>query len=158
MTVTLSRPTLEQCQQVRVWRDNPSVARNLRTGPKTETEQTQFYHEVVCAPYREHVYHALLEGSTCIGLGGLTYLRRWPGREPELSLLIGPPFQRRGLGRLAVQALLAEAFEINMQAVIGESYLDGESWRFWAKLAAEGGWQTLKFGRSFFFRIERPDR
>ena len=150
--LTLRAPTLAECQQVLVWRDHPSVLGNLRTGSKTETEQTRFYEDVV-VPADEHVYRALHDGEMFIGLGGLTYLHRWPD-EGELSLLIGPEFQGLGYGRLAVDALLTYAFEtLGLEAVVGESYRDTPGCRFWADLAAQRGWFTCLFGRSLFFRI-----
>lgn len=155
--VILRTLTYDECQQVRIWRDDPQVAKTLRTGPKTVAEQARFYAEIVCAcAPREHIYFALTHEDTFVGMGGLTYLSRWPD-EGEISLLIGPPFQRQGLGRAAVQALLSHAFDVlGLAAVVGESYRDADNWPFWEQLALEHGWQTLFFGRSFFFRIPRP--
>lgn len=129
-------PTLEECQQVRVWRNDPAVLPMLRTGFKTEAEQTAFYHDVVCTPSAPHRYYALEHESAFIGLGGLTYLDRIPG-QAEISLILGPAFRGRGLGSAAVDVLLRAAFgRLGLRTVIGECYAANLAIGFWAKLVA----------------------
>lgn len=135
--------TLDECQQVRIWRDHPSVLPGLRTGSKTDAEQTAFYHDVICNPAADHRYWALEHDGDFIGMGGMTYLSRVPG-EAEISLVIDPARQREQLGTLAVIVLAEEAARMGLACVIGECYRTGPV-GFWQGLTslsprAEGIW------------------
>jgi RimJ/RimL family protein N-acetyltransferase len=157
-TVTLRPPTLEECQQVRIWRNAPDVLPMLRTKePLTEEQQAAFYRDVVCNPDSNHRYYALdwqpptIDVTTFmdevpkwhtpppvfVGLGGLTYLDRIPC-EAEISLLLGPQWRGRGLGTAAVDALLVEAFygPLALKAVCGECYKQSPALHFWIEMAA----------------------
>ncbi len=145
--ITLRPITLDECQQVRIWRNAPDVFPMLRTGYKTEEQQAAFYRDVVCNPNSNHRYYALeavrlgyanwngefepTRTPTFIGIGGLTYLDRVPG-EAEISLVLGPDFRRSGLGTAAVDALLVEAFgRLGLSAVTGECYAANPAKGFW---------------------------
>jgi RimJ/RimL family protein N-acetyltransferase len=152
MSVTLRSLTLAECQQVRIWRNSPDVLPMLRTGSKTEDQQATFYHDVVCNPWSEHKYYAIewnrrlevttigdptsrfLDSRQFIGMGGLTYLNRKQG-EAEISLILGPDFRDKGLGRSSVDALLKEAFEtLNLVSVIGECFETSPAREFWERM------------------------
>lgn len=122
--ITLRKPTLAECQQVRIWRNDPAVLPMLRTGAKTARQQGQFYRRVICNPESEHKYFALVRKGQFIGLGGLTYMHRRPG-EAEISLLLGPEFRGQGLGAASVVALLRAAVGLRLSAVIGECLAGG---------------------------------
>lgn len=148
--VTLRPLTLGECEQVRLWRNDPSVLPMLRTkAPVTAEQQAAFYRDVVCNPKAPHKYYALVSRVevTCVndqedkfvvgpfvGMGGLTYLNRTPG-EAEISLILGPEFRHHGLGTAAVNALLAEAFGLlRLKAVIGECYHGSSARGFWGRM------------------------
>jgi RimJ/RimL family protein N-acetyltransferase len=127
----------------------------LRTGYKTEAEQAAFYRDVVCNPEADHRYYAIeatrlpevvfygdheyfeMPARVCfVGFGGLTYLGRVPG-EAEISLIVNPRWRRTGIGRMAVDALLAEAFgPLGLTSVVGECYETGNL-PFWTKRIVE---------------------
>jgi RimJ/RimL family protein N-acetyltransferase len=126
--------TREECQQIRLWRND--VAPVMRTGSKTEAEQDAFYHDVICNPSAPHRYFAIEAGNAFVGMGGLTHLDERPG-EAEISLLIGPAFRGQHIGTAAVDALLKEAFEtLGLSAVRGECYANGNL-RFWTEQILE---------------------
>jgi RimJ/RimL family protein N-acetyltransferase len=123
--------TREECQVVRVWRNDPAVWPILRTKePITEAQQDAFY-DAISGPDPEHLYYALEHDGQFIGTGGLTYLRRVPG-EAEISLVLGPAYRGRGLGTMAVDALLEQARVLGLTAVIGECYATGNL-PFWTR-------------------------
>jgi RimJ/RimL family protein N-acetyltransferase len=149
--VKLAKPTLEQCEQVRQWRNAPDVLPMLRTRePLTVEQQAAFYRDVVCNPQSNHRYYALIATQIklseslgfqmffqdeFIGLGGLTYLDR-AQVEGEISLILGPEFRRSGLGTHAVQALRAEGAQLGLRWIIGEVYDANPAREFWVKMVA----------------------
>ena len=138
--------TRDECQQVRVWRNDPDVLPMLRTGIKTEAEQDAFYRDIVCNPDSDHRYYALDQAGQFVGMGGLTYLSRVPG-EAEISLILGPDFRGKGYGTLAVDALLEEAKALGLSVVTGECYALGNL-AFWASQCRRhpGAWEGLPCG------------
>ncbi len=147
MPVTLRQPlTLEECQTVRQWRNDPAVLPMLRTGHKTEAQQARFYRRVIApniwrrlwsavtfAPV--HRYYALDVDGVFIGMGGLTYIQPVAGRA-EISLIVDPFLRRLGVGRRAVSALLDEAARLGLSTVTGECYATGNL-RFWTSVINE---------------------
>jgi RimJ/RimL family protein N-acetyltransferase len=135
-TVSLRPPTLEECQQVRVWRNAPDVLPMLRTKePLTEEQQASFYRDVVRNLDADHRYYAIECNGVFVGLGGLTYLSRQPG-EAEISLILGPEFRGHGIGTEAVSRLLDQAWALGLTSVIGECYATGNL-NFWVKRILE---------------------
>lgn len=126
--------TLEQCELVRQWRNDPLVLPMLRTKtPLSEEQQERFYWNVVCNSWSTgHHYYALIHGRDFVGMGGLTYRHRVPG-EAEISLIIGPDWRRAGLGRSAVDLLREEAKELGIRWIVGEVYDKNPARAFWVK-------------------------
>lgn len=135
MSVTLRQPlTLEECQLVREWRNDPKVLPMLRTGYKTEEEQVRFYLDVICGPESEHRYYAIEDEHLFVGMGGLTYLGRVPG-EGEISLIVGPMFRSKGIGEQAVRGLVDEGFSaLSLSRVIGQCYAANPAREWWASV------------------------
>jgi RimJ/RimL family protein N-acetyltransferase len=134
--VQLRTPTRDECQLVRTWRNAPDVLPMLRTGVKTEAEQDDFYRHCVINPQSPHRYYALtgLIDQGFLGLGGLTYITCGEG---EISLILAPGLRHIGLGRFAVDALLAEAFgPLGLRRVLGECYATNPAWTFWERQLA----------------------
>lgn len=138
----LRRPTAEECEQIRVWRNAPDVLPILRTKePITVEQQAAFYRDVICNPASEHRYYAL-DGAIdqtaladrkpnvfkqFIGIGGLTYIK---DGKTEITLVLGPAFRGKGYGSRAVDALLDEARRLGLTCVTGECYSAGNQ-AFW---------------------------
>jgi RimJ/RimL family protein N-acetyltransferase len=131
--VILRQPTREECQQVRLWRNDPAVLPMLRTRtPLTKWQQDWFYLSVVVWPWSHHRYYAIEDRrGFFIGLGGLTHLKRAPG-EAEISLILGPDYRGEGNGSRAVQFLLLQAVSLGLRAVVGECYRTGNV-EFWLR-------------------------
>lgn len=127
--ITLRQPlTLEECQRVREWRNDPAVLPMLRTGYKTEAEQERFYKDVICNPAAEHWYYAICYYGEFVGMGGLTYAKS----DAEISLILSPAMRGCGLGSEAVDALLTEAKRRGLRGVQGECYYVGNL-GFWTQ-------------------------
>lgn len=131
MTVRLRIPTLAECEQQRQWRNDPGTAPMLRSQPLSREQQEDFYHDVIRNPDADHVYYAVEVDGAFAGLGGLTYLSRKSG-EAEISLVLGPDFRRKGIGREVVSLLLEKARTLNLSTVIGECYAHG-AMDFWQR-------------------------
>lgn len=132
--MTLRPLTLDECQQVRQWRNDLAVLPMLRTkAPITEAQQAAFYRDVVTNPESDHRYYAIEHrGGAFAGMGGLTYLSRAPG-EAEISLILSPVWRGFGLGPEAVRLLLVEARRLRLRAVTGECYKEGPQ-SFWLRV------------------------
>lgn len=145
----LEIPTLEECQQVRLWR-NQSLE-TLRT-PYSLTEQMQadFYRDVICNRNSSHRYWALnskIEMSDTdvpvdemkiadflMAFGGLTFIE-WENRLARISLIVNPDYRKEGYGEKAVGLLLDKAFNyLNLKTVCGECYVCNLAIPFWEKI------------------------
>lgn len=123
--ITLRQPlTFEECQQIRVWRNDPAITPMLRTGAKTYAEQADFYQQVIVGSQADHEFYALEHDHRFVGMGGLTHLQRVPG-EAEISLILAPPCRGMGFGAEAVDALLVKARDLGLSVVTGECYREG---------------------------------
>lgn len=163
MNVTLRQPlSLDECQRIREWRNDPATLPMLRTGYKTEAEQEAFYWREIYWPWwkrllvtRDHRYYAVCVGQGCVGVTGLTYLNRVQG-EAEISLVLGPMYRRAGIGPKAVDLILEEAWRLGLDAVIGECYMTGNV-GFWRSQAQRYGAAFVRQDdRSWTWRWERP--
>jgi RimJ/RimL family protein N-acetyltransferase len=141
LTVTLRQPlTLAEAHQIRVWRDDPAVTPMLRTGAKTEAEQTAWYHAHIAPRWwqrrywqPEHRYYAVELWGRFVGITGLTYIQ---DGEAEISLVLGPTFRGKGVGGKVVSLLLEEARRLGLSSVRGECYRKG-ALAFWRQQAME---------------------
>lgn len=124
--------TLENVLTVLPWRRE--YRETLRTPYMlTEEMQADYYKNVICNRESRTRYWGVWAGDAFVGYGGLENIS-WENGNAEISLLIGPEYQRKGYGKEAVRAFLAEAFgHMRLHAVFGECYKCGP-WRFWAKL------------------------
>lgn len=146
--------TLDQCQQVRIWRND--CLETLRTPyPLTESQQAEFYQDVVCNRNSPHRYFAITGEQAdypvgaliktkdiakpeipnfFLGMGGLTHIQ-WENSIAEISLILDPKRRRQGLGEKAVDLLLDHAFNhLNLQTVFGECYHCNEAANFWLEI------------------------
>lgn len=134
--------TLDQCQQVRLWRND--ALETLRTPyPLTQEQQEAFYRDVVCNRNSHHRYWAVVSVNTFgdndeqlfYGMVGITNIQ-WENRIGEISLIIDPDRRGKGEGEVAVDLLLNKAFNyLNLQTVFGECYRCNPAWKFWREIA-----------------------
>jgi RimJ/RimL family protein N-acetyltransferase len=162
--VTLRKLTYAECQQVREWRNDPSVFPMLRTGYKTVEQQAEFYRTVIDEPSSPHRYYAVDANGVFVGMGGLTYLDKVPG-VGEISLLLAPEARLSGLGTAAVRALLLKAFNgLELRSVVGECYQRSPALGFWQKLlqrmvdnGVAGAVEFVNRNDALFWNWRRPD-
>lgn len=166
--------TLDQCQQVRLWRND--CLETLRTPyPLTCEQQKEFYRDVVCDRNSPHRYWAIIEegtikkiafADTFLGMGGLTYIS-FENRIAEISLIINPRYRglRIGIGEKAVNLLLDQAFNyLNLRTVFGECFKSNPAWGFWQKLnnayltdLPKRKYFDGKYWDSLYFSIDKGD-
>lgn len=167
---------MEQCQIVRFWRNQ--ARKTLRTPyPLTEEQQDAFYMDVVCNPHSPHRYWACIQDTldrehdiypgTLLGMGGLTFIQ-WENRIAEISLILDPYFRGMGLGKEAVDLILAEGFDrMGLKTIFGECYCTHEGVEFWKKITQQyKGYETVlpnrkfwsgRFWDSLYFSIDADD-
>ena len=151
--MTLKPLTLENMETVRKWRHE--YRETLRTPYMlTEEMQADYYKNVICNRDSNTRYWGLWEMSarhvdTLIGYGGLENIS-WENGNAEISLLIGPEYQKQGYGRIAVGMFLYEAFfRMRLHSVHGECYSCGPA-EFWMRLIQEQEHGTLLPDRKFW--------
>lgn len=132
--IALRTPSLDECLLIGAWRSDPDVLPMLRTGAKTADEQQAFYREVICNFRAPHRYYALVYEGLFVGLGGLTYLDETSAStlSNQITLVLGPDYRRQGLGTASVDALLTEAWRLELSHIHGECYASGPV-GFWAR-------------------------
>ncbi len=167
MSLVLKVPTFEDCEQVRLWRNNCLEA--LRTPyPLTEEQQERFYMDVVCNKDAPHKYWSIYDDDKFIAFGGLTHIS-WENRIAEISLIVNPAHREQGIGEECVKLLLAEGFgKMGLATIFGEVYCCNlEGLAFWRKITkAFSGYETLLSRRkmwnnqlwdSMYFSITEDD-
>lgn len=175
----LNALTIQQCEQVRLWRNE--ALETLRTPyPLTEEMQKIFYEDVVCDRNSPHRYWAIeldkepadlsngLNQSWFVGMGGITYIQ-WENSIGEISLIIKPDTRCGGIGKNAVDLLLDKAFNyLNLHTIFGEVYKSNvQGVKFWQSITAKyNGFTTAlpnrkfwngEFHYSLYFSIDRDD-
>lgn len=163
----LTAITLEQCEIVRLWRNE--ILETLRTPyPLTKEMQEAFYRETVCNRNSPHRYYAIMDDKGLfVGMGGITHIT-WESRIGEISLIIDPSLREKGYGEKAVDLLLDAAFnQMGLNCVYGECYSCNEANIFWGHitnkyhgtgvmLRARKFWNG-KFWDSLYFSIDADD-
>jgi RimJ/RimL family protein N-acetyltransferase len=147
MDLRLDAPTLADVQQVREWRNLPSVRPTLRTPfLLTEAQQEAWYRDVVCDRRSPHRYYAVRDDGgdwPLVAFGALENIS-WENGHGEIGLIVDPDRQGQGIGRAAVALLLTEAFDrMRLISCWGECYATGHQ-EFWRKVCADhgGSWVT----------------
>ncbi len=132
----LAPATKENCEQVRLWRNQDLVS--WRTPYYlTKEMQENFYKETICNRNSPHRYWGIADSDDVfIGLGGLTDISL-ENRNAEITLVINPARRRENLGEQAVELILDQAFNyLNLNAVFGEVYvLNDIGYSFWSGMA-----------------------
>jgi RimJ/RimL family protein N-acetyltransferase len=171
----LKELTLENCEQVRQWRNECLEA--LRTPfPLTKEMQEQFYHNVVCDRNARARYWGVwkkpetslnLANEKFIGMVGLENIE-WENRRAEISIILNPEYRGKGYGGQAVDLLLEQGFMyLNLENIWGECYENNPSIDFWMKITSKHNprqipqWMDCtkyyagKYWDSFLFNIEK---
>ena len=167
--ITLDSLTAYDCEEARGWRHSADVRPGLRTAALlTQEMQREFYDTVICDRTAPHRYWAVRdEEDALVGMAGLTNLQ-WENGLAEISLLVDPLRQARGVGQAVVELVLTEAFQrMRLETVVGECYLlNDKAVAFWKKVTeAHGGttvllprrkWWDGRLWDSLYFSIPRP--
>jgi RimJ/RimL family protein N-acetyltransferase len=137
----LKELSLENCEQVRQWRNE--CLESLRTPfPLTKEQQEQFYRDIVSnRSARARYWGVWIEygGESCradelIGMCGLENIE-FENRRAEISIILNPEYRGKGYGEQAVDLLLEQGFMyLNMENIWGECYENNPALNFWQRL------------------------
>lgn len=126
--------TLADCERVREWRNAHPAG--LRT-PYLLTERMQrtFYERVISDRAAPHRYWAVRQGGELVAMVGLTDIA-WENGHAEISLVVQPHAQQRGVGKESVRLVLQQAFDhMRLLTVFGECYANNATGlAFWQRM------------------------
>lgn len=125
--------TQEQCELVRQWR-NEDISIYRTPFLITKAMQEDFYNNIICNRNSNHRYWAIWKNEF-MGMIGLTDISL-ENRNAEISIVIDPQQQHKGLGRQAIDMLLDKAFnELNLNSIFAECYEYNSAINFWNKIS-----------------------
>lgn len=132
----------QDCEQVRLWRNNSLVA--LRTPfPLAEEQQETFYRTVVCDRNARARYWGIWVDDKFIGMCGIENIE-WENARAEISLIIDPEKQQKGYGEQALELLLTEGFfRVHLVYIWGECYYCNPAKMFWEKMITKYDAETV---------------
>jgi RimJ/RimL family protein N-acetyltransferase len=131
----------DELEELLAWRN--AARATLRTPfLLTKEMQEDFYVHTVCSRESRHRYFAIRArgGEDLAAVGGLTYIE-WENGCAQISLLVSPDHRGEGVGDVAVELLLEEAFgNMRLLTVYGECYYcNEEGILFWEKQIKKWG-------------------
>ena len=151
----LEELTLEQCEQVRIWRND--CMESLRTPYMlTAEQQAAFYRDTVCNRDARSRWWAVMipEGSKTkntkitdmplgydieyisgfVGMVGLENIE-WENGCAEISIMFAPWARGLGLGEQALHLLLEQGFlYMRLDEIWGECYVCNPALKFWHRM------------------------
>lgn len=150
--------SMEDCEQVRLWRNECLNA--LRTPyPLTKEQQEGFYHITICNRNANSLYRGVTTeigsgGDTIdmlIGMVGLENIER-QNRRAEISIMISPEYRAAGFGEQALDELLRWGFNTeNIENIWGECYLCNMAVDFWHNMVVKHrGFKTVMEKTKFY--------
>lgn len=124
---------IDDAMKLRDWR-NQDISPYRTPYFLTECMQSEWNRQLSNRGSR-HRYWSIRQGEILVAVGGLTDIQ-WENSIAEITLVVDPSKQGQGLGRQAVELILAEAFNrLNLQTVFGEVYAcNDKGHSFWANL------------------------
>lgn len=157
LTVSLHAPTRAETVNVARWRADAGGAPFRTSREISATQQERFYEDVVDQP-GAHRYWTVrprpgygfvpADPVAFVGLTGI----EWENGLAEISLIVAPHVQRRGVGTATVRAVLDEAFlRLRLATVWGECYRCNPAYPFWERVTkAWGAYATTLPGRKYW--------
>lgn len=126
----LKVPTEQDCIDVIDWRND--TLESLRTPfMLNETMQKEFYKNVICNRDSKHRFYSIYSEVGFVAFCGLVNIE-WENGRAEISLMVHPEHRRNGIGIVAVEMLLQEAFKrLRLRQLVGEVYKCNENFGFW---------------------------
>lgn len=156
--IILSDVNAGEVEIIRKWRNN--ARESLRTPGFLNYEmQQEFYNNIICNKNSKYKYYGIfvideekqkhieevalkslkspgINFDYCkilVGMGGITNIE-WENRIAEISLIIGPQYTKKGIGKKAVSLLLDEGFNnLGLYNIYGEVYQCNKNIKFWYK-------------------------
>ena len=157
--ITLQPLTTDVALAAAEWRNRSIESCRTPEGSTVET-QTNWYEHL---DPKRHRYWSVYEGSTAVGLAGLTNIS-WENRSAEISIVLDPARRGKGMGKEAIEALMDHGFNrMNLDVIYGECYHCSPALPFWKKVMASATWVTLpdrkywngKYWNADYFSVRR---
>lgn len=159
--------TFDDCLAITDWRIDARAT--LRTSEMATLEQQKKWFEALQDAAALHRYFSFTSSmSTLCAVGGLTNIH-WTNRNAEISLIVNPKMQRKGIGTQCVDMLLNEAFKkMGLKTCYGETYMvNVPGLEFWKKIIVRHSSRTAilpnrkfwdgAFHNSLYFSIDEGD-
>lgn len=158
--------TQDDCEQIRIWRNNwPESTRTPFL--LTKEMQQDFYQKELCNRQSRIRYWAVYDEEHFIGAIGLVPIE-WENRQAEIALIVNPEFINKGYGTKLFDMLMGQAFNyLNLELIYGYCYLCNSAWKFWKmrvesysgqyKKLRQGKYWNGKYYESFYFDIKKEE-
>lgn len=129
-------PTLEDVEEVRIWRNN--ILYSLRTPFMLSKEMQQdYYKNVICNRVSNSRFWSAKKDNILIVFIGLVNIER-ENSLGEISIIINPNYRQKGYGKQAIRLLLHEGFmNMNLTNIYGECYECNPAINFWQQICKE---------------------
>lgn len=142
---------LSDMEPIRSWRNQHLDI--LRTPfALTKEQQEDWYKNEICNRQSKSRFWAIeLKGTlpSVVGYGGIENIQ-WENSIGEISLLISPSMQGKGVGIVHAKEILRRAFhELNLKTVYAECYENNKATKFWDKVF-NGCFQTILPNRKYY--------
>lgn len=141
---------LSDMESIRAWRNK--CLPYLRTPFALTMEmQEDWYKNEICNRNSKTRFWAIEVAGRLVGYGGIENIQ-WENSIGEISLLINPEYQGRGIGHGAAIDILYQAFNVlNLNTVFGEVYHNNPAVKFWKLLTNQyDGATSILYNRKYW--------
>ena len=117
----------------------------------TLEQQENWYYDVVCNRQANARWWGIQLNNALVGYAGIEHIEFENGIG-EISLLLNPEYQRKGLGEDALDLLLDKGFNfLNLQNLYGECFICNNASFFWHKMIYKySGYLTTIPNRKYY--------
>lgn len=146
--ITLAPLLEKQMGQMLVWRNDRRIWKWCRQNSVISEAQHVAWFRGLPTRSDVRMFSVIADNGDFVGVAGLTSIDTVNSRA-ELSLIIAPSEQRKGIGEKAAKTLIDHAFkDLNLHLIWGEAFGDSPAHRLFEKLYFECGGER----RDFYYR------
>lgn len=123
----------KDCERLRAWRNDPQIYKWCRQNDLiSDVQQLQWFERQAHDPTIKMFMVRYREDA--VGVCGLTSIDLY-NRRAEFSLYVDPALHRKGIGRKALQTLLAYGFDaLGLNSIWGESFTDNPAMKMFEEI------------------------
>lgn len=143
MGVRLTCPSVEDVEQVRLWR-NQDLAPYRTAHYITQEQQEQFYYDRVNNRDSNSRWWSAYNINKLIGFAGLVGIE-WENSMAEISMVMAPDMRGQGYGKNVLGLLFDEGFgNMGLDTIYGECYECNPAVGFWERMVEKHmGYKTI---------------